>query len=166
MKRDEISLKLKVMDWEKNGSIPWTFAKFCDIVCPNFCLFSMAWMTVIEIKPILDNIRQFFQVILMIFTLNNLGFYTIYWEIMRFYKSLRKSMKVNESYNIPQNFLGKIIHFCSLSFICNVLCWLSLLLLVISKYDCRISVLLRKFQNFELLNLFIVKDKTFNIPDT
>ncbi len=37
----------------------------------------MAWMKVIEIQPILDNIWQFFQVILTIITLNILGFYKI-----------------------------------------------------------------------------------------
>jgi hypothetical protein len=75
-------------------------------------------------------------------------------------------MKVNKSYNIPQNFLGKITHFCSLLFICDVLFWLSLLLLVISKYDRRISVSLGQFQNFELLYLPIMKVKKFNIADT
>ncbi len=34
----------------------------------------MAWMKVLEIQPILDNIWQFFQVILTIFTLNISGF--------------------------------------------------------------------------------------------
>ncbi len=37
----------------------------------------MAWTKVIEIQPILDNIRQFFQVILTIFILKILGFYRI-----------------------------------------------------------------------------------------
>ncbi len=74
--------------------------------------------------------------------------------------------KVNESYDIPRNFLGKILHFCSLSFICNVLCFFLLLLLPISKYDCRILVLFRQFRNFELSNLPFVKVKIFNIADT
>ncbi len=75
-------------------------------------------------------------------------------------------MKVNESCNIPQYFLCKIIHFCSLSFICNVLCQLSLLQLAILKYDCRISVSLGQFQNFELSYLPFVKAKNSNIADT
>jgi hypothetical protein len=32
------------------------------------------------------------------------------------------SLKLKVLDDIPQNFLGKIIHFCSLSFICDVLC--------------------------------------------
>ena len=87
-----------------------------------------------------------------------MGFYRIKWEIMRFNKSLQKS-KVSKSYNIPQHFLHKITHFNSLSFNCNVLCWLLLSLLVILKYYCRISVLQGYFQNFELSNLPIIKFK-------
>jgi hypothetical protein len=75
-------------------------------------------------------------------------------------------MKVNESYNIPQHFLGKIPHFHSLSFISGVLCQLSLSLLAISKYDCRILVLLGQFQNFKLLYLPFMKVKNSNIADT
>jgi hypothetical protein len=75
-------------------------------------------------------------------------------------------MKVKESYDIPQYFLGKTTLFCSLSFISNVLCQLSLSLLAISKYDCRILVLLEQFQNFELLYLPFMKVKNSNIADT
>jgi hypothetical protein len=49
-----------------------------------------------KIQPILDNIKQFFQVILRIFILNILGFYRIYREIMGFYKSSRKFQETNE----------------------------------------------------------------------
>ncbi len=63
-------------------------------------------MKIIKIQPILDNIRQFFQVILTIFTLN-------ISEIMRFYKSLQKFMIFHETNKI---FLVKsftFVHFCS-----------------------------------------------------
>ncbi len=63
---------------------------------------------VVEIQPILDNICQFFQVILTIFTSNILAFY-------RFYESLQKLTKVNESLDIPQYFLSQITHFRSVS---------------------------------------------------
>ena len=43
---------------------------------------------------------------------------------------------------------------------------IGLSLLVILKYDCRISVSLGQFRNFELSYLPIVKVKKFNIPDT
>jgi hypothetical protein len=49
---------------------------------------------------------------------------------------------------------------------CDVLCWLSLSLSVISKFDCRILVSLGQFWNFELSNLPIVRVKKFNIADT
>ncbi len=72
-------------------------------------------------------------------------------------------MKVNESYDILQNYLGKILHFHSLSFICDVLGWLSPSLLTILKYDHIILISLRQFQNFELLYLPIMKVKKFSI---
>ncbi len=77
MKWDKILLKLKVLDWEKCCVIPRTFVKFWDIVC-QFFLFLMAWTKVLEI---LDNIRQFFQVILTIFTL-------ILWDFTEFNEKL------------------------------------------------------------------------------
>ena len=68
-------------------------------------------------------------------------------------------MKVYESYDIPLYFLGKITHFCSLLFICDVLCQLLFSLLSILKYDHRISVSLKQYQNFELSYLPFVKLK-------
>ncbi len=41
--------------------------------------------------------------------------------MMGFYKNLQKSIKVNESYDIPWYFLCKINHFCSLSFNCDAI---------------------------------------------
>jgi hypothetical protein len=75
-------------------------------------------------------------------------------------------MQVNKSYDIPQYFLGKITHFCSLLFICNVLRQLLLLLLAILKYDCRILVSLGQFRNVKLSFLPFVKVKYSNIADT
>ncbi len=62
---------------------------------------------------------------------------------MKVYKSLWKFTKVPIFHVI---FWVKIIHFCSLLFIFDVLCWLLFLLLAISKYDHRLSVLLRQFK--------------------
>jgi hypothetical protein len=62
--------------------------------------------------------------------------------------------------------LCKITHFCSVLFNCDVICLLSLSLLAISKYDRRILVSPRQFQNFELLYFAIVKVKNSNIADT
>ncbi len=70
---DKISQKLKVLDQEKLHGIPWTFLKFLEIVFPTFIYFHESC----EIQPILDNIWQFLQVILSIFTSNILGFYRI-----------------------------------------------------------------------------------------
>jgi hypothetical protein len=71
-----------------------------------------------------------------------------------------KVYKVYESYNISWNFLGKIIHFLSFAYFIDFR-----FRYVISKYD-RISVLLGQFQNVELLYLFTMKVKKFNIADT
>jgi hypothetical protein len=40
---------------------------------------------------------------------------------MGFYKNIQKSIKVNESYDIPWYFLRKINHFRSLSFNCDAI---------------------------------------------
>ncbi len=48
---------------------------------------------------------------------------------------------------------------CLVSFSCDVLCWLSVLALVLSKDDCKISVSFEQVQNFEVSNLAIVKVK-------
>ncbi len=40
-----------------------------------------------------------------------------------------------------------------LSFSCDVLCWLSVSLLLLSKDDCKIWVLFKQIQNFEVSNL-------------
>ncbi len=53
------------------------------------------------------------------------------------------------AYDIPWNFLGKIIQFCSLMFICDVLCWLLLLLLVILNMTAEFQFC---SDNFEILN--------------
>ncbi len=63
------------------------------------------------------NIRQFFQVILKMFTLNISGFLQ---NLMRKYEILKTLMKVYDIPQSKQNFLGIIIH--SLSFICDLLC--------------------------------------------
>ncbi len=78
---------------------------------------------------------------------------------------LWKLTKVNESCNIPQYLFCKITHFCSVLFNWDVLCLLSLSLLAVSKYDRRILVSPRQFQNFELLYFAIVKVKNSNIAD-
>ncbi len=66
----------------------------------QFSQLSSFFTKVIEIQPILDNISQFFQVILTIFASNILGFYRIEQEIMRFYKSLQRLMIAMIFYNI------------------------------------------------------------------
>jgi hypothetical protein len=48
----------------------------------------MARMKVLEIQPILDNIRQFFQVILTIFTLNFTEFNEKLQDFTKVYESL------------------------------------------------------------------------------
>ncbi len=76
-----------------------------------------------------------------------------------FNEILWKFMKVYDNPWNQQNFLGKIIHFHSLSFICDVLCWLSLSILVISKFWFCLD-------NFEILNLVIMIVKKVIIVDT
>ncbi len=86
-KWDEILLKLKVLDWEKLHPIPLTFVKFCDIFWPTFVYFQWPEKSYI----ISANIRQFFKVILTIFTLKYFG---LLQNLMRNYEILWKLMKV------------------------------------------------------------------------
>ncbi len=53
-----------------------------------------------------------------------------------------------------------------LSFSCDVLCWLLVLLSVLLKDDCKISVLFEQIQNFKILNLAMAKVKKVNIAVT
>ncbi len=78
----------------------------------------MAWMKVLKIQPILDNIRQFFPS-----DFNNiyLKYFGILQNLLRNYKILWQSTKVNKSYDIPWYFLCKIPHFHSVSFNCDAL---------------------------------------------
>ncbi len=95
-----------------------------------------------------------------------LKYFRLLQNLMRNYEILQKFTKVNEHLRYStrvKKFSGENN---SLSFICDVICCLSLLLLVISKFDHIILVLLRQFQNFELSNLPIVKVKKVNIADT
>jgi hypothetical protein len=50
------------------------------------------------------------------------GAFTEFDEKLRDFMRVYESLQVNESYDIPQYFLGKITHFYSLLFICDVFC--------------------------------------------
>jgi hypothetical protein len=49
-----------------------------------------------------------------------LKYFGILQNLTRNYEILQKFTKVNESYDIPQYFLGQITHFCSILFNCDV----------------------------------------------
>ncbi len=120
-------------------------------------------MKVIEIQPILDNIWQFFQVILTIFTSNISGFYRIYWEIMRF---LWKFTKVDESYNIPRYFFGQITYFRSVLFNYNVLLAFHNFVPWWTKFFCLLLFCFTSRQHWQIFRHCQTKGDISNIADT
>ncbi len=72
-------------------------------------------------------------------------------------------MKVNESYDIHGIFFIKSLTFVPFH---SIAMYFVDFFFRFSKYDHRISVLPRQFQNFELLYLAIVKVKNSSIADT
>ena len=78
-------------------------------------------MKVVEIRPILDNIRQQLTVFPSDFNNIYLKYFCILQNLMRNYEILRKFRKADESYDIPRYIFGQITYFCSVSFNCDVL---------------------------------------------
>ncbi len=78
-------------------------------------------MKVVEIQTILNNLRRHLTVFPSDFNNIYLKYFGILQNLMRNYEILRKFMKVDESYDIPQYFFGQIPCFCSVSFACDVL---------------------------------------------
>ncbi len=69
-------------------------------------------------------------------------------------------MRFHETNDISQNFSGMALGFC------QVLCWLSVLLLVLSKDDSKILVSFIQIQNFEVSNLAMAKVQKVNMAVT
>ncbi len=107
--RYKILLKLKVLDLEKLHGILWTFVKYCKIVFQLSSIFTK----VVEILPILDNIRQHLTVFPSDFNNIYLKYFSILQNLMRNYEILQKFTKFNESHDIPRYFLGQITLFHS-----------------------------------------------------
>jgi hypothetical protein len=78
-------------------------------------------MKVVEIQIILNNLRQHLTVFPSDFNNIYLKYFSILQNLMRNYESLQKFMKVDKSYDIPQDFFGQITCFCSVSLDCDVL---------------------------------------------
>ncbi len=114
MIRDEISLKLKVLDQEKFCGIQWTFVKFCEIVFPTFIYFHESYRHS-------ANIRQHLTVFPSYFNNIFLKYFRILQNLTRNYEILWKFRKVDESYDIPRYFFGPITYFRSVLFNCDVL---------------------------------------------
>ncbi len=83
MKWDEISLKLKVCDWENLHGITQTFAKVIEESWPTFGHFSVHEQKSTKFKQYLTVFPSHFNIIF----LKSFDFYRILWEIARFYHS-------------------------------------------------------------------------------
>ncbi len=144
-------LKLKVCDQEKLCGIPYTFVKVLNKFWPTFSHFSAH-------KQKLTKLRQycFFEAIFTIFFLKLSDFYRLLWEIVRFYNSQLEFTKLTTFHKI-----SVIWHYTF-----KVLCWLSVLLLVLSKDDSKIPVSFVEIQNFEVSNFVMSKVQKVNIVVT
>jgi hypothetical protein len=72
-------------------------------------------MKVVEIQPILDDIRQHLTVFPSDFNNIYLKYFGILHNLTRNYEILQKFTKVYKSYDIPKYFLVQITHFHSVS---------------------------------------------------
>ena len=107
-------VKTKSFRPRKLCGIPWTFVKFCKIVFPTFVYFHESYRNS-------ANIRQHLTVFPSDFNNIYLKYFGILHNSMINYEILQKFTKVNESYDIPQYFLGQITHFGSILFNWDVL---------------------------------------------
>jgi hypothetical protein len=55
MKRNEILLKPKVLDWEKLCSIPWTFVKFQEPICAQICSVLSIISTILNFEQVFND---------------------------------------------------------------------------------------------------------------
>ncbi len=143
---------MKVLEQEKLCGIPWTLVIYHEIVFQTFINFHES----LEIQTILDNIWQFFQVILTIFT-------SKFWHFTEFNEKLWDFTKV---YDIPRNFLSQITHFCSVSSNYKVLLAFRDFVLWQTKFFC---LLLYHFTFRRHQRIFChhqMKGDFFNIADT
>jgi hypothetical protein len=144
MKWDKILLKTKYsarenfFDYRELSLKVWMkFAQLLSIL--------MAWMKSNEIQPIFDHFPSLF---------NNI-----------YLKSFGLSQNLTKNYEILQKFMIFFkVHEISwyntlLLFSFDVLCWLSLLLLVLLKVGRKILVSFRLIQNFEIYDLAMAKVK-------
>ncbi len=90
-------------------------------IAKEFSKLSSIFMKVVEIQTILNNLRQHLTVFPSDFNNIYLKYYDILQNVMRNYEILRKLMKVDKSYDIPQNFFCQIPCFRSVLFNWDVL---------------------------------------------
>ncbi len=132
------------------------FVKVIDEVCPTFGHFSSACTKVNEIKPIFVCFPSHFSIIF-------LEVFEFLLNLTRNCEILQKLMKFCKANNISRNFSG--IKLCFYSIAIYFVDFL-VLLLVLSKDDCKILVLFEHIQNFEVSNLTMAKVKKVNIAVT
>ncbi len=151
MKWDEILLKPKVLDWENLHWIPSTFVKVMDKVFQTFIHF-FSWH-----EQKLMKFSQHLALHLKKYLGQNLM--KKYWDFIKvnwFFIKLRKFHKISWYYN-HLLFHDISWYYNLLLFSFDVLCWLSLLLLVLLKVDRKILVLFSLIQNFEISDLAMAK---------
>jgi len=145
MKWDEILLKPKVWDLENLHGILWTFIKVIDESWPTFSHFSVHEWKLTKLRQYLTVFPSHFNNIFLKFN-EKLCDLTIVNEILWSYWHFTKFQWYN--FRLSWNF--------------EVLCWLSVLLSVLSKDDCKISVSFKQIWNFKVSHFLMAKVEKVN----
>ncbi len=134
----------------------WTYIKVMEEVCPTFGHFSVHLQKLMKLGIYLTVFPSHFNIIF-------LEVFVFLPNLTRNCEILQKLMKFCKANNISWNFSG-----IKLCFHSNAIYFVDflVLLLVLSKDDCKILVLFEHIQNFEVSNLTMAKVKKVSITVT
>ncbi len=118
-----------------------------DKVCPTFGHFSVYEQKLTKLSQNLTVFPSHFKNIF-------LKSFVLLQNLRRNCKILQKLMRFHKTNKISQSFSGTLLLLS-----CDILCWLSVLLLVLSKDDWKNLISFKQIQIFEVSNLAMVKVK-------